>query len=298
MARIETDPNYTAPTFPRATAATDLFKKEDVQNLAAAISTHDHSTGKGVAIPFTSIPAGTITSGMIADATIVATDIADGAITSAKIADGTIATVDIANAAVTNAKLGPDTARVNLLANGGFEIWQRGTGPFTLNGAYCADRWLYSIGPGGTISVIADATNNDTASRVCAAVTYTHGGNLTLLYQPFASQGDLPGLVQQLRGKQVTFSMRVKTSTAGAVSIGVYGTAHGRATGTPHTGNGTYQTLTYSTTVPVNETSFQVEVSFSASCTAYVDNAMLVVGSQSADYAPLHPADDLARCLR
>ena len=39
-------------------------------------------------------------------------------------------------------------------------------------------------------------------------------------------------------------------------------------------------------------------VYFAASCTAYIDNAMLVVGSQASDYAPLHPADDLARCLR
>jgi hypothetical protein len=37
---------------------------------------------------------------------------------------------------------------------------------------------------------------------------------------------------------------------------------------------------------------------FSASCTAYLDNAMLVVGTQPCDYVPLHPADDLARCLR
>jgi hypothetical protein len=47
MARIETDPNYTTPTFSRATAATDLFKKEDVQLLAAAMSTHDHTNGRG-----------------------------------------------------------------------------------------------------------------------------------------------------------------------------------------------------------------------------------------------------------
>jgi hypothetical protein len=33
-------------------------------------------------------------------------------------------------------------------------------------------------------------------------------------------------------------------------------------------------------------------------CNTYIDNACLVVGSQAADYAPLHPADDLARCLR
>jgi hypothetical protein len=37
---------------------------------------------------------------------------------------------------------------------------------------------------------------------------------------------------------------------------------------------------------------------FSASCGVYIDSAMLVVGSQPANYVPLHPADDLARCLR
>jgi hypothetical protein len=42
----------------------------------------------------------------------------------------------------------------------------------------------------------------------------------------------------------------------------------------------------------------QAGVWFDASCTAYLDNAMLVVGSQYADYAPMHPADELARCLR
>lgn len=50
MARIETDPNYSSPTFSRATAATDLFKKEDVQNLAAAMSAHDHNVNKGLAV--------------------------------------------------------------------------------------------------------------------------------------------------------------------------------------------------------------------------------------------------------
>jgi hypothetical protein len=55
MARIETDPNYSSPTFSRATAGTDLFKKEDVQALAAALSTHDHTPGKGMKISGTSI---------------------------------------------------------------------------------------------------------------------------------------------------------------------------------------------------------------------------------------------------
>jgi len=80
MARIETDPNYTSPTFSRATAATDIFKKEDVQALAAAMSTHVHDgAGKGLAIATTGIPAGSITSAMIADGTITAADLAFGA---------------------------------------------------------------------------------------------------------------------------------------------------------------------------------------------------------------------------
>lgn len=56
MARIETDPNYSSPTFSRATAATDLFKKEDVQNLASAMSTHDHGSTKGLAVSRIGVP--------------------------------------------------------------------------------------------------------------------------------------------------------------------------------------------------------------------------------------------------
>lgn len=101
MARIASDPNYSSPTFPRATAGTDLFLKEDVQALAAAVSTHDHSTGKGVALTAGAIPNGTITSAMIADGTIDSTDLKDGSVTSAKILDGTIATADIAALQIT-----------------------------------------------------------------------------------------------------------------------------------------------------------------------------------------------------
>lgn len=83
MARIETDPNYNSPTFSRATAPTDIFKKEDVQGLAAAMSTHNHDgAGHGVAVAFGTIPANAITSAMIAEGTITSADIANGAVTS------------------------------------------------------------------------------------------------------------------------------------------------------------------------------------------------------------------------
>src|SRR6478736_5860550 len=96
--------------FPYATAATDLFKKEDVQTLALAVDGHDHSAGKGL-----TLPSGLITSTMIADGTIVAGDIANSTITGAKIAnetitttnilDGTIATADLAANAITQVQI-------------------------------------------------------------------------------------------------------------------------------------------------------------------------------------------------
>jgi len=92
----------------------------------------------------------------------------------------------------------------------------------------------------------------------------------------------------------------VRTSAANAVRIGIdMQTPSDNFTySTYHTGNGAYQVLTV-TAAPVAGTQIiQPFISFSGSCTAYIDNAMLVVGSVPADYAPLHPADDLARCLR
>jgi len=77
--------------FPYATAATDLFKKEDVQTLALAVDQHDHSAGKGLLLP----------NGAFADNTLNGSKLIDGTVTSAKIADGTIVAADLAADAVT-----------------------------------------------------------------------------------------------------------------------------------------------------------------------------------------------------
>jgi hypothetical protein len=96
--------NFSAPLqFPMASAATDLFKKEDVQTLALAVDGHDHSSGKGLALPFASlIPSGTITSAMIADGTITSTDIADGTIQTADLAGNAITQILAANGSTSN----------------------------------------------------------------------------------------------------------------------------------------------------------------------------------------------------
>jgi hypothetical protein len=215
---------------------------------------------------------------------------AAGSITSAMIADGTIATADLANASVTNAKLASDTARANLLTNGGFEVWQRGNGPYSSN-AFTADRWAIGLGAVG-LSVSADSVNVDAGSQRAAAITATGSGAASSFFQTLKTSDE------SLAGRVVSFSVRVRTTTAGVVSAGIGGDVTGATSSGSHTGGGVWQTLTATVTVNTNATQVLLVVSFSAACTAYVDNAMLVVGSVPADYAPLHPADDLARCLR
>src|SRR5262252_6907092 len=211
--------NFTAPLqFPYATAGTDVFMKEDVQILAQAVDQHNHTTGKGLPIAAGAIPNGSITSAMIADGTITGTDIAAGTVTSGNILDGTIATADLANAAVTNAKLGTDTARSQLLTNGSFEQWQRGTGPFTAANAFAADRWQ-AYPSSGTVSITRDNTNNDGPGYCAAVATGTPGANGCGLYQVIDCGTELPNL----RNRSVSCSVRVRCSQANSVRLELVG---------------------------------------------------------------------------
>src|SRR5215471_604311 len=175
MARLTATNFSGALQFPYATAGSDQFQKEDVQVLAQAVDQHNHTTGKGLPLTTGSIPNGTITSAMIADGTITGTDIASGTITTTQIQDGTIATADLANAAVTNAKLGTDTARMSLLVNGGFEVWQRGNGPFSTQNAFGPDRWTTSFAGTDTINSAREAITVDAPSLYAAKITFVLG---------------------------------------------------------------------------------------------------------------------------
>ena len=218
--------------------------------------------------------------------------IPDGLITSAKIADGTIATADLANAAVTNAKLASDTARANLLTNGGFEIWQRGNGAVNTNTAYSADRWRVRIGGTSTLAVTQETSFVD-RSKYSARLLYTHAASGFGFIEQIVE-------IDQLKGRTISLSVRTMANTAvGAVAtIATDGAVPLTATSPPSAGL-SWETLGVSGIVPSDATLLFIRLQApSASTTVWFDNAMLVTGSVAADYAPLHPADDLARCLR
>lgn len=182
-------------------------------------------------------------------------------------------------------------AGANLLVNPGLDVWQRGGGAFTATNAYTADRWQIVLGSSSTISVSRNTADVDTGSQYCAAATYTHT-NQSRLTQAMEDYG-------QLRGRTVTFSVRVKTTTASAARPYAWDSVNGYRYGSYHPGGaGTYATLSITAAISATATGVQVGVALEASCTAYVDNATLVAGSTGLDYVPLHPADDLLRCQR
>jgi hypothetical protein len=115
-------------------------------------------------------------------------------------------------------------------------------------------------------------------------------------------QGPLNDQIGQLRGRTLSFSARLKASAAGCTAkFAWYDGVAGGGTWqiqSAFTIGTTYSTLTGSFLVAATSNQLYIGIYFESAATFYVDNAMLVVGSVAADYAPLHPADDLARCLR
>lgn len=187
-------------------------------------------------------------------------------------------------------------ARQNLLVNSGFEIWQRGTGAFTANNAYTADCWVINLNGTSTISISRDSANADSGSRYCAAVTYTHNTTsyLTQIVEDPVGGDDIP---YHTRGKTISLSIRVKTSTASAVKAFIWdGSTF--VFSNNHTGGGAHETLTVTTTLGGAVTNLTVGVAFSVSCTAYVDNAMFVIGSAAPNHVPMQPWSEHERCRR
>jgi hypothetical protein len=263
--------NYSNPVYAYATADGDAFDRLDVAGQGQAMDNHDHSSGNGLAV--------------------------------ARLAAGAIA-----DASLSNAKLASDTARANLLTNGGFEIWQRGNGPFTCPGGgappYGPDRWVVQLATGaGNVAISREASTIDLKGSYAAKVVYTPGaGDATVLslQQQINTQTEV---IAGIRGMPVSVSFRVNCSAVGRARIFWYDGTGGRNNApSSNVSANAWETLTLTFTPAAGASAFYIGLDFSQSygsaLTVYVDNATLVVGSVPADYAPLHPADDLARCLR
>ena len=190
---------------------------------------------------------------------------------------------------------------VNQLTNGGHEIWQRGAGAFTANNAYAADRWRLIEAGTDTLSVARDGANKKTNSQYASAITFVlgDGAGATQYRQKLVISDNYHGLL----GETISFRASVKLAAGVASAVRAFITTDGTGGTTTysayHGNNTNWEDLDVDgLAVPSDATYILVGLAFAASCTAYMDNCMLVIASLAFPYQALQPAEEWERCQR
>ena len=154
------------------------------------------------------------------ETTSASADIADGSITAAKLASNAVTTVKINADAITNAKIADDVigpeniagtvpfGHRNLLINGDFQEWQRGTSG-TVN-QYTCDRWY---GWGNQHALTQQQAENGTHNSGRFALRVRHNDGTANTFSSIAQTLETRDAAQ-CRGKKVTFSIDVKKGSA------------------------------------------------------------------------------------
>lgn len=183
--------------------------------------------------------------------------------------DGTKLEIPMPNAAQVG------TSNPNLLINGDFQVWQRGTGFIQDNGnGYCADRWRL-IGGGGTGETASKGTN-------CLTVTHSGTGIWADIFQEFESD-----TFAKFKGKTVTLSANIDgtiysfTGVAGAEIFKDFGNFNLRM------GTDIYGQVPFACVVRFTDTSAH-----------NIYWVKLEIGSVATLFSPRSYAEELAVCKR
>ncbi len=192
------------------------------------------------------------------------------------------------------APVGNTSPRTNLLINGGFEIWQRGNGPFTTHGAYAADRWQVLLAAGtGSVAVSLDTVTCDFLSQTSAKIVFTSG---TSPYAGVQQRIEAPNV---LRGVPVTVSARVFSNIPGAtVNITENGNGATQTNGSPSLRTNMWETITCTRVLGGSVNTLDISISCPPGATMYVGKVTTAVGVLPLAYTPPPIADILARCER
>jgi len=153
---------------------------------------------------------------------VTADDIPDNSIDASKIVDGAIAVADVADNAITEDKIADATVvnlksgRKNLIINGGFDVWQRGTSGSGSYGFPSADRWKINAS-GGTVNTSRQAFTDGQTDvpgnpRYFFRMDTTSGNNNAGIHQPVED-------VRLLAGREVTLSFWAKGTNPGGGSF-------------------------------------------------------------------------------
>src|SRR5579864_501142 len=188
----------------------------------------------------------------------------------------------------------------NIIDNGGFEVWQRGTSfSNPASGTFTADRWYITKSGTPTINV----TQNSTAANVDSGL-YSLKFDITALGSGFGEAYVQTNVENPLAyaSKTLTVSVRVKASVANLFRVTI-NDGSGFAVSSYHPGDGAFHTL--SATFTPGSTPSQINVRIGVVVgdtiqvsTAYFDSVMLTFGSAVPSFIPINPKEDLERCQR
>jgi hypothetical protein len=197
----------------------------------------------------------------------------------------------------------------SLLCNGGFEIWQRGAGPFTTGSSdiFSADEWQIEASGGGSQITVTENTSDQLYGDSCMEVagTIQVDGSNNVIDQGVEAY-------KSLEGQWVTFSLWVKTTCRKfSVAIIDYVSSGEGSGGGYHCGTGEWQQITETKLIRTGLTSgpgdwphgFGIRVGiwfWEAHSGSLIDGAMLVPGyyPEGVPYAPLQHSREIKRCHR
>ena len=183
---------------------------------------------------------------------------------------------------VANFTVGADMPRPNLLINGGFEQWSNGPGPFTQAGQVCADSWVVTANRNGQVPSVSRVQPSNPPNGSLSALKITGNNNVGNLVTQTIDPSICP-----LNGVTVAFTCLVFAPVASQVQVivGVLGDV-GYQLPQPLDGNGTWQQILMTCTLPSNPATVSVALAGAGSADFIFDNATLVVGSAPANYQP------------
>jgi len=163
------------------------------------------------------------------------------------------------------------SSSVNLLYNGGFEAWSRGS-------SCVPDGWSLS-GSGASIARSTDRLEGSYSVQLSNA-----DGHWATFWQRAWQIGE--GLVKRIR--YLSFSCWVKCSVSGQVYVSFYGDVTGAQDKQYHPGDGEWHLLTSTLEVDPTETAYNVAIGIDTGPAVQVlaDAACLVLGPVPAAYSP------------
>jgi len=183
----------------------------------------------------------------------------------------------------------------NLIINGDFQVWQRGTSSTASNDYDSADRWKqYTVGVGGATF----AKNSDGNMHI----TVTGSGSGT------ARIGQIIEFPEKYHGKTVTFSAMVKSNNSNARLL-IDSNSQWYTETDAHSGGGDWEQLKLTATIESSGLTFlrfnvgldgvqSANVSLTSSDYVTIKEVQLEVGSVATPFEHRSYGEELARCQR